>query len=90
MQNKILGCIDGTHVVIDPPTLRKDDYIDRKGNVSLNLQAVCNEQKKFIDIFVGYPGSCHDSWVFKNSSLFQNLDKRCGSMENIFLFLFIF
>ena len=89
MQNKILGCIDGTHVVIDPPTHRKDDYIDRKGNVSLNLQAVCNEQKKF-DIFVGYPGSCHDSWVFKNSSLFQNLDKRCGSMKNIFLFLFIF
>ena len=37
MQNKILSCIDGTHVVIDPPTLRKDDYIDRKGNVSLNL-----------------------------------------------------
>ena len=30
MQNKILGCIDGTHVVIDPPTHRKDDYIDRK------------------------------------------------------------
>ena len=54
MQKKILGCIDGTHVVIDPPTHRKDDYIDRKGNVSLNVQAVCNEQKKFIDIFVGY------------------------------------
>ena len=48
MQNKILGCIDGTHVVIDPPTHRKHDYIDRKGNVSFNLQAVCNEQKKLL------------------------------------------
>lgn len=36
----ISGCIDDTHVVIDPPESGKDEYIDRKGNVSLCVQGV--------------------------------------------------
>lgn len=58
--------------MIDPPE-RKDDYIDRKGDVSIILQGICNEKKEFIDIFVGYPGSVHDSRVFKNSPAFEKL-----------------
>lgn len=27
----ISGAVDGTHIVIDPPTGKKEDYIDRKG-----------------------------------------------------------
>ncbi|XP_036322314.1 putative nuclease HARBI1 [Rhagoletis pomonella] len=71
------GCIDGMHIRIDPPSKGKDDYIDRKGITSICLQAVCNENKKFLNIFVGYPGSCHDSWVFKNSTLYNKLPSYC-------------
>ena len=77
-------------ILFDPPHQRKDDYIDSKGNVSLILQTVCNEYKKCIDIFGGYPGSCHDCSDFKNSPLFINLDKCCGSTTNIFLFVYNF
>lgn len=72
------GCIDGTHIVIDPPDKSKDDYIDRKGLTSLVLQAICNEQKKFINIFVGFPGSSHDSWVLQNSPIHSQLTAVCG------------
>ncbi|XP_036342426.1 protein ANTAGONIST OF LIKE HETEROCHROMATIN PROTEIN 1-like [Rhagoletis pomonella] len=75
---KAIGCIDGTHIVIDPPAEQKDDYIDRKGNITLTMQAICNENKKFMNIFVGFPGSSHDSWVFQNSPIFQKLSSYCG------------
>ncbi|XP_017473576.1 PREDICTED: putative nuclease HARBI1 [Rhagoletis zephyria] len=39
--------------------------------------SVCNENKKILNIFVGYPGSCHDSWVFKNSTLYNRLPSYC-------------
>lgn len=42
-----LGCIDGTHIPINPPSERKDDYIDRKGYVTLVMQSICDERRKF-------------------------------------------
>ncbi|XP_037931684.1 protein ALP1-like [Teleopsis dalmanni] len=72
------GCLDGTRITIDPTGDRKDDYIDRKGNISLCLQAICDENRKFISIFVGHPGSCHDSWVLQNSPIYMRLPSKCG------------
>lgn len=74
------GAIDGTHIVIDPPSSGKDDYIDRKGNISICLQAICDEKRKFTDIFVGFPGSSHDSWVLQNSFIYSKLKSCCGGM----------
>ncbi|XP_017471897.1 PREDICTED: putative nuclease HARBI1 isoform X1 [Rhagoletis zephyria] len=76
--SKAIGCIDGTHITIDPPAQNKDEYIDRKGNTTLCMQAICNEKKKFIHIFVGFPGSSHDSWVLQNSPVYENLPSLCG------------
>lgn len=70
----VIGMVDGMHVTIDPPEKHKNDYIDRKNNVSIVVQAVCNYQKKFTDIFIGYPGSVHDAKVFANSPLIAKLD----------------
>lgn len=49
-------------------------YINRKGFPSIQLQAVCNTNPRFIDIFTGYPGSVHDARVFKNISLHNMLE----------------
>jgi hypothetical protein len=38
------------------------------------LQAVIDSSGKFIDIFVGYPGSTHDSRIFRNSPLYNMLN----------------
>lgn len=42
------------------------------------MQAVCNENRKIIDVFIGYPGSVHDSRVFRISPLKNDLRHKCG------------
>ncbi|XP_074026324.1 putative nuclease HARBI1 [Leptinotarsa decemlineata] len=74
----VIGAIDGCHIKIDRPATDPDSYINRKGFYSLQLQAVCDHQRKIIDIFLGYPGSVHDSRVFRNSPLSRNLEEKCG------------
>ncbi|XP_036329506.1 putative nuclease HARBI1 [Rhagoletis pomonella] len=42
------------------------------------MQAICDERKKFLNVFIGFPGSSHDSWVLQNSPVFRNLSLLCG------------
>lgn len=42
------------------------------------MQAVCDHRRRLIDIFIGYPGSVHDSRVLRNSPLKNNLEEKCG------------
>jgi hypothetical protein len=40
---------------------------------------VCDHHRQILDIFVGYPGSVHDSRVFRSSSLFATLQQKCDN-----------
>lgn len=73
----LTGIIDGSHIQINKPTERHVDYFNRKHYYSVVLQGVCNEQRQFIDVFVGYPGSVHDARVFKNSPIYDALPTLC-------------
>lgn len=42
------------------------------------MQAVCDNEMRILDVFIGFPGSVHDSRVFRNSPLAQNLEEKCG------------
>ena len=64
-----IGAIDGSHIPIKAPVQFPMDYFNRKGFYSIVLQAVIDSSGKFIDIFVGYPGSTHDSKIFRNSPI---------------------
>jgi nuclease HARBI1 len=68
-----IGAIDCTHVRIDKPKVHGDEYINRKGYPSLNVQATVNEKYMFTSIDVGWPGSVHDNRIFKNSLIYQQL-----------------
>ena len=68
--SRAAGSIDGCQIRIKPPSANAQCFSNRKLFPSIQLQAVCDHQGKYIDIFVGYPGSVHDSRVFKNSPLY--------------------
>nr|XP_054597978.1 uncharacterized protein LOC129163706 [Nothobranchius furzeri]XP_054597979.1 uncharacterized protein LOC129163706 [Nothobranchius furzeri] len=46
-------------------------YRNRKLFPSIILQAVCDHQGRFIDTYVGWPGSVHDSRVLRHSPLYR-------------------
>jgi len=71
------GAIDGTHIRIDKPVDDPDSYINRKQYFSLHIQGTVNHQMKFMDVFIGYPGSVHDARVFKNSPIRYDLHELC-------------
>ncbi|XP_071054143.1 putative nuclease HARBI1 [Onthophagus taurus] len=73
-----IGCIDGTHIKIDKQSDDPDSYLNRKKYYSIQAQVVCDSTKRIIDVFIGYPGSVHDSRVFTTSPLYNNLAEKCG------------
>uniref|UniRef100_A0A672H965 Putative nuclease HARBI1 n=1 Tax=Salarias fasciatus TaxID=181472 RepID=A0A672H965_SALFA len=68
--NNDVGAIDGCHIRIKPPQLHRLDYLNYKGFYSINMQAICDAEGRFLDIFVGYPGSVHDTRILKNSPFY--------------------
>ena len=79
-----LGLIDGTHIRILRP--KKTDfpsvYINRKKYCSLNVQIVCDSWGTVTNLIVQWPGSVHDSRIFKNSPLYNEL---CSGTLNGYL-----
>lgn len=68
---KAAGAIDRTHIRIKcPGGPDGQDYRNRKLYPSMVLQAACDHQGCFLDTYVGYPGSVHDSRVLRNSSIY--------------------
>jgi len=65
----VLGCVDGTQIPILSPAINENIYVCRKGFHSLNVQAICNAQMCFINIVAKYPGSAHDSFIWRNCAL---------------------
>lgn len=49
----VIGAIDGTHIPIPGPSDHRDAYINRKGFPSIQLQAVCDSNLRFLDICTG-------------------------------------
>ncbi|KAJ8972776.1 hypothetical protein NQ314_000044 [Rhamnusium bicolor] len=73
-----IGITDGTHIRIEKPGEDPDSYLYRKHYHSIQAQIVCDHQQRIRDIFVGYPGSVHDSRVLKTTSpLYQMLAEKC-------------
>ncbi|VDH99362.1 Hypothetical predicted protein [Mytilus galloprovincialis] len=74
----IVGCIDGTHIHIKPPTEHPQSYVNRKSFHSVILQAVCLQDMKISNCFAGFPGSVHDSRVLRQSDLWDEANMACG------------
>lgn len=68
----VIGVVDGCHIrILCGDLSQQKAYTNRKGYRSMLLQGTCNARKMFTNIMCGYPGSCHDARVFRNSFLGQ-------------------
>ncbi|XP_033739177.1 putative nuclease HARBI1 [Pecten maximus] len=71
----VAGCVDGTFIRIRAPHVNEPDFVNRKGFHSLNCQMTCDANFRITSCVAQWPGSCHDSRMFRNSSL-------CHKFEN--------
>ena len=69
-----IGAIDGTHIPIIAPKEHPLDYYNRKGYHSVLMQALVDDQYRFLDVYTGWPGSVHDARVMWNSKLCQKCE----------------
>ncbi|XP_050038849.1 uncharacterized protein [Dermacentor andersoni] len=78
-----IGCIDGSHIQILTPSESTQSYFNRKKWPSIILQGICDDRNRFLNVFIGFPGSVHDARVLKESPFFARAPLECG--ENYIL-----
>ncbi|XP_048740865.2 putative nuclease HARBI1 [Ostrea edulis] len=78
----VIGCVDGTHIRIQAPTLDEPTYVNRKEWHSINVQAICDHEGKFINIDAQWPGSTHDSHIFRMSDVSLYLESHNRSVDD--------
>ncbi|XP_052701843.1 putative nuclease HARBI1 [Crassostrea angulata] len=70
----VIGAVDGTHVRIIAPSEHESVYVNRKGFHSINTQAICDHEGRFTNIVAKWPGSNHDSFIFRGSNVGIDLE----------------
>ncbi|KAJ1172691.1 hypothetical protein NDU88_004535 [Pleurodeles waltl] len=76
----VLGAIDCTHVHLVPPAATEHLYRNRKYTPSINVQAIVDHQGLITNIVAKYPGSVHDSFIFRHCTINQHFqDGRYGN-----------
>ncbi|XP_068083427.1 putative nuclease HARBI1 [Anabrus simplex] len=73
---RTIGSLDCTHIRIKSPGGdAPEDFRNRKGYFSMNVQTVCDTKLRIRDIVARWPGSSHDSTIFNNSVLKARLER---------------
>ncbi|CAG2257465.1 HARBI1 [Mytilus edulis] len=71
----VIGAVDGTHIRIQAPSDNEYAFVNRKNFHSINVQGICDHEGKFTNIVAKWPGSTHDSFIFRNSDVGIHLDQ---------------
>lgn len=76
----VIGALDCTHVEINKPSIFGDEYVNRKGYTSINVQATCDASEKVTSISAEWPGSVHDSRIWRRTPFRNILSRFDGSV----------
>lgn len=80
-----VGFIDGTHIRLSCIPRGDNDYVNRKGYPSVQLQLVVDDTLTITDSYVGWPGCSHDARVFRNSPIHRQLSNNQFIQNNKFI-----
>ncbi|CAG2194999.1 HARBI1 [Mytilus edulis] len=81
----VLEAIDGAHVRIQAPSEDEASFVNRKEVHSVNVQAVCAAKGKFTNTNANWPGSSHDSHIFRTSQVSTYMEKNGGWANGVLL-----
>ncbi|KAL8532204.1 hypothetical protein ACS0TY_008704 [Phlomoides rotata] len=62
-----LGALDGTYIQVRVPHTDIPRYRNRKGQVSVNVLAVCDRNMNYVYVLTGWEGSAADSRVLRDA-----------------------
>lgn len=81
---RTIGAIDCTHVPIrSRGGDNAENYRNRKGWFSLNVQTVASADCKVLSVVTRWPGATHDQHIFKSSNLKRRFEQ--GEFRNFIL-----
>jgi hypothetical protein len=66
-----IGTVDNTHIAVIVDEEVRDDHINRHGDTTQNVLAVCDFNTRFVYVAAGTEGSAHDLRVKKKAELDQ-------------------
>uniref|UniRef100_UPI00398E8AD5 putative nuclease HARBI1 n=1 Tax=Pristiophorus japonicus TaxID=55135 RepID=UPI00398E8AD5 len=66
---RVQGAIDCTHVGLRVPQHHPEVFINRKKFYSLSVWLVCDHQHRILAVDARYPGSTHDSFILRQTSV---------------------
>jgi len=69
----VIGVIDGTHIGIKSPSVNERAYVNRKQIHSINVQVISDSEYRFMDVVAKWPGSAHDSFIWRNSAVRERI-----------------
>ncbi|CAM4671930.1 unnamed protein product [Leuciscus chuanchicus] len=70
----VIGTVDCTHIRIQRPSgAHEGDYVNRKSFHSVNVQMICDADCLITNLEAKWPGSVHDSRIFRASRIYQRL-----------------
>lgn len=80
----MIGCLDGSYIsVVTPANKIRSTYTNRHDQTSITLQAICDAEKRFLDVVAGAPSKMHDSRIFKKSPISRTLPTICEGRFHI-------
>ncbi|XP_025018167.1 putative nuclease HARBI1 [Tetranychus urticae] len=72
----VIGVVDGTHIKVKVPKDLHERFRNRKNEITVNCQVVFDHNMKFLHINARWPGSTHDSRIFKHSEPYYVLESQ--------------
>lgn len=65
----VIGAIDCSHVNILKPHVYGDEYVNRRNDISLNVQVTCDSREYITSVDAQWPGSVHDARIWRQSGI---------------------
>ncbi|XP_067207117.1 putative nuclease HARBI1 [Linepithema humile] len=82
----LIGFVDGTNIAIKVPVDHEGLYVNRKGYHAQHVQIICDTDMYILNILARYPGSTHDSFVWRNSYVRHLLQMQHANNNHCWLF----